>query len=80
MTAFNAFSMLNGNLRILDQLKVSRDLLSLKGGADGQTYFNTDAIPAGHAIGTPQVLFTKITDDQIAFWRKTYGGQSNDLK
>jgi methionyl-tRNA synthetase len=34
-----------------------------------------DELDAGHAIGTPDVLFAKITDEQVEMWKLRFGGQ-----
>ncbi len=35
-----------------------------------------DALPRGHAISPPDVLFSKIEDEQVAEWTEQFGGQS----
>jgi methionyl-tRNA synthetase len=35
-----------------------------------------DGLTPGKPIKPPQVLFAKITDEQIAEWEKRFGGQS----
>lgn len=57
--------------RIFKQLNTDRSVLSLKG--DGP-YFR-HSIRSGHVIGEPQVLFTKISEEQITTWRRLYAGQ-----
>jgi methionyl-tRNA synthetase len=35
-----------------------------------------DDLEAGQAIGTPDVLFAKITDEQMEEWKLRFGGQA----
>ncbi len=35
-----------------------------------------DALPRGHAISPPDVLSSKIEDEQVADWTEQFGGQS----
>ncbi len=34
-----------------------------------------DALPRGHAITPPEVLFAKVEDDKVAEWRERFGGE-----
>jgi len=34
-----------------------------------------DALPRGHAVRAPDVLFSKVEDDQVAEWVKRFGGE-----
>jgi methionyl-tRNA synthetase len=36
--------------------------------------FDPAALPAGHPVGVPDVLFRKLTDDDVAAWRARFGG------
>ncbi len=35
-----------------------------------------DQLEAGQPIGTPDVLFAKITDEQVEDWKLRFGGQA----
>lgn len=37
--------------------------------------WNGDALPAGHVIGTPRRLFTKIPVERVEEWRKVFLGR-----
>ena len=34
-----------------------------------------DAVPRGHDISAPDVLFAKIEDDQVEAWKTRFGGE-----
>ena len=37
-----------------------------------------DALPHGHQVGAPDVLFTKIEDEDVAAWTEKFGGETAD--
>ncbi|MEZ5947329.1 MAG: methionine--tRNA ligase [Hyphomonas sp.] len=61
--------------KILDALGIPEANRKMPGGSTGEDFAALlDAIPRGHAIAPPDVLFQKIEDAQIAEWTERFGG------
>ena len=58
--------------KILDALGVPEDKRSFQFGDPAQLL---DALPIGHTITPPDVLFQKIEDEQVADWTARFGGE-----
>ncbi len=61
--------------KILDALGVPQDRRTFQFGDDYAALL--DALPHGHAITPPDVLFAKIEDDQVAEWTDQFGGATS---
>tara|TARA_B100000949_G_scaffold147088_1_gene129214 strand:+ start:446 stop:2197 length:1752 start_codon:yes stop_codon:yes gene_type:complete len=59
---------------ILDALGVPEDRRTLAADALGDIPALLNALPQGHEISPPDVLFRKIEDEQVAEWTKRFGG------
>ena len=59
---------------ILDALGVPEDRRTLSADALGDIPALLNALPQGHEISPPDVLFRKIEDEQVAEWTKRFGG------
>lgn len=60
---------------ILDALGIPEANRKFPGGSKAEDYAALlDAIPRGHAITPPDVLFQKIEDTQVAEWTERFGG------
>lgn len=59
---------------ILDALGVPEDRRTLAAGALGDIPALLNALPQGHEISPPDVLFRKIEDEQVAEWTERFGG------
>jgi methionyl-tRNA synthetase len=57
--------------KILDALGVPEDKRTFR---FGDIAALLDALPRGHAITPPDVLFQKIEDEQVAAWTEQFGG------
>lgn len=57
------------NVKLLKQLNWERQFVP--------DTFSLD-IPAGHKIGTPEILFKQIEEKKVAEWRQKYGGAKED--
>ena len=61
--------------KILDALGIPEPNRKMPGGSKAEDYAALlDAIPRGHAITPPDVLFQKIEDAQVAEWTEKFGG------
>ena len=60
---------------ILDALGVPEDRRTMTPEALSDIPALLDALPHGHAITPPDVLFRKIEDDQVAAWTEKFGGE-----
>ncbi|MEQ8559759.1 MAG: methionine--tRNA ligase [Henriciella sp.] len=61
---------------VLDALGVPDDRRTMTPDALSDIPGLLDALPHGHAIAPPDVLFRKIEDDQVAEWTERFGGES----
>ena len=61
---------------ILDALGVPEDRRTLSEVAFADIPTLLDALPRGHEISPPDVLFRKIEDEQVAEWTERFGGES----
>ncbi|WP_300393173.1 methionine--tRNA ligase [Henriciella sp.] len=61
---------------VLDALGVPADRRTMTPAALSDIPGLLDALPHGHAIAPPDVLFRKIEDDQVAEWTERFGGES----
>ena len=59
---------------ILDALGVPEDRRTLSADALGDIPALLNALPQGHEISPPDVLFRKIEDEQVAEWTERFGG------
>ena len=59
---------------ILDALGIPEGNRTMTAEAFGDIPALLDAVPHGHAITPPDVLFRKIEDDQVAEWTEKFGG------
>jgi methionyl-tRNA synthetase len=62
--------------KILDALGVPEQSRTLKFGDSTDYAALLDAMPRGHAITAPDVLFQKIEDEQVAAWTKQFSGSN----
>ena len=60
--------------KILDALGIPEANRTMKFGAGADYAALLDAMPRGHAITPPDVLFQKIEDEQVAAWTEQFGG------
>ena len=60
--------------KILDALGIPEANRTMKFGAGADYAALLDAMPRGHAITPPDVLFQKIEDEQVAAWTDQFGG------
>ncbi len=60
---------------ILDALGVPEDKRSFQFGDDYAALL--DVLPHGHEISPPDVLFSKIEDEQVAEWAERFGGEKS---
>ncbi len=60
--------------KILAALGVPQDNRSWDFGDKEQIKTLIEALPIGHAVGAPDVLFSKIEDDDVAQWSAKFGG------
>ena len=58
---------------LLDALGVGADA----GERGWPAAFEPDALAAGKRLSVPEVLFTKLTDDDVAAWRERFGGPAH---
>ena len=59
---------------ILDALNIPKQNRTWVFGDAERIAGSIDALPHGHKISTPDVLFTKIEDEDIAAWSERFGG------
>ena len=59
---------------ILDALNIPEENRSFAFGSDYAALL--DALPHGHEISPPDLLFTKIEDEQVADWTRQFGGET----
>ena len=57
--------------KILDAIGVPEDRRSWN---FGEVKALLDALPVGHAVAAPELLFSKIEDDSVANWTERFGG------
>ena len=60
--------------KILDALGIPEANRTMKFGTGADYAALLDAMPRGHAITPPDVLFQKIEDEQVAAWTEQFGG------
>ena len=60
---------------ILDALGVPEDKRTWSFGEPDQMGALLDALPHGHAVSAPEVLFSKIEDTDISDWTQRFGGE-----
>ncbi|WP_300381563.1 methionine--tRNA ligase [Henriciella sp.] len=60
---------------ILDALGIPEDRRTLKQDSLDDVAALLDALPHGHEIAPPDVLFRKIEDDQVGEWTERFGGE-----
>ncbi|MEQ8300569.1 MAG: methionine--tRNA ligase [Hyphomonas sp.] len=60
--------------KILDALGIPEANRTMKFSAGADYAALLDAMPRGHAITPPDVLFQKIEDEQVAAWTEQFGG------
>ena len=61
--------------RILDALGIAPENRTMAFGDAGEIAKLIDALPHGHAISPPDVLFQKIEDSQVEDWTAQFGGE-----
>ena len=61
--------------RILDALGIPPENRTMAFGDAGEIAKLIDALPHGHAISPPDVLFQKIEDSQVEDWTAQFGGE-----
>jgi methionyl-tRNA synthetase len=60
---------------ILDAIGIPEKNRTMNAEGLGDVAGLIDALPHGHAISPPDVLFRKIEDDQVAEWSEAFGGE-----
>ena len=61
--------------RVLDALGIAPENRTMAFGDAGEIAKLIDALPHGHAISPPDVLFQKIEDSQVEDWTAQFGGE-----
>jgi len=61
---------------ILDALGIPEDRRTMTAAAFSDIPALLDALPHGHAISPPDVLFRKIEDEQVTEWTEAFGGET----
>ena len=65
--------------KVYEQLNIPREL---KHETILETFMSTpniirNQIPGGHKIGTPEPIFSRISDDQAVAWKAKFAGKKN---